>query len=197
MSENLSFEDLLLRVRQGDEGAAQELVRRYEPAIRRAVRFRLANSRLARLVDSMDICQSVLASFFVRAGAGQYDLHKPEQLFKLLVAMAHNKLATQDRAQRRQRRDYRRLQAGGLEQEQAVSREPSPSRQVVMQDLLQRAQRLLSAEEQQIAELRKEGLEWQAIAQRLGGTAEGLRKQLARAADRVAHELDLDEYCHE
>ena len=42
--------------------------------------FRLADARLGNLLDSMDICQSVLTSFFVRAAAGQYDLETPEQL---------------------------------------------------------------------------------------------------------------------
>ena len=77
MSELRSFEELLQQVRAGDQEAARQLVQRYEPAIRRAVRFRLADSRLARLMDSMDICQSVLASFFLRAAAGQYDLERP------------------------------------------------------------------------------------------------------------------------
>jgi RNA polymerase sigma-70 factor (ECF subfamily) len=194
MPESLSFQDLLQRVRGGDQGAARELVQRYEPAIRRAVRFRLADSRLGRLLDSMDICQSVLGSFFVRAAAGQYDLESPEQLFKLLVAMAQNKLAMQERSQRRQRRDYRRLQADALDQDQALSSEPSPSQQVAIQDLLKAAQRLLSPEEQRLVELRKQGLEWAAIAEQIGGTPEALRKQLARAADRVAHQLHLDNY---
>src|SRR5260221_3136505 len=60
---------------------------------RRAIRFRLADTNLARLLDSMDICQSVLASFFLRAAAGQFDIEQPQQLVKLLVAMARNKLA--------------------------------------------------------------------------------------------------------
>jgi RNA polymerase sigma-70 factor (ECF subfamily) len=45
--------------------------------------------------DSMDICQSVLASFFVRAAAGQYDLQEPGQLIALLFRMARHKLAHQ------------------------------------------------------------------------------------------------------
>src|SRR5438309_2196398 len=102
MSAPDSFDDLIRRVRAGDQAAAAELVRRYEPAICRAVRFRLADSRLVRLLDSMDICQSVLASFFVIAAAGQYDITQPEQLLKLLVAMARNKLALEARAQQRQ-----------------------------------------------------------------------------------------------
>src|SRR5436305_3757208 len=104
-----TFEELIQRVRAGDQDAAGELVRRYEPAIRRAVHFRLGDAHLGGMLDSMDICQSVLASFFVRAASGQYDLQEPEHLLKLLVAMARNKLKFQARKQRAQRRDHRRV----------------------------------------------------------------------------------------
>jgi RNA polymerase sigma factor (sigma-70 family) len=197
MSDVLSFQDLLQRVRAGDQEAARELVQRYEPAIRRAVRFRLADSRLARLLDSIDICQSVFVSFFVRAAAGQFDIEQPEQLVKLLVAMARNKLAFQARAQQRQRRDCRRIQPGGLEEMLIASDEPTPSVHVAGQEMLEEAQRLMSADERQLVELRKEGLEWGAIAKKLSGSPEALRKKLARAVDRVAHQLELDDYCHE
>jgi RNA polymerase sigma factor (sigma-70 family) len=193
MSDALSFEELLRRVRDGDQEAAHELVQRYEPAIRRAVRFRLSDSRLGRLLDSMDICQSVLASFFVRAAVGEYDIQQPEQLLKLLVAMARNKLATQARAQKRQRRDYRRVEPGGLDEAQLAASQTSPSLDVAGQELLEEAQRLLSPDERKLAELRREGLEWTAIAERLGGNPETLRKQLARAMDRVVQQLHLDD----
>jgi RNA polymerase sigma-70 factor (ECF subfamily) len=62
-----------------EQDAASELVRRHEPSIRFAARFRLADSRLGGLLDSMDICQSVLKSFFVRAASGQYDLETPRR----------------------------------------------------------------------------------------------------------------------
>jgi RNA polymerase sigma factor (sigma-70 family) len=197
MSTPASFQDLIGRVRAGDQDAATELVRRYEPAIRRAVRFRLADSQLSRLFDSMDICQSVMASFFVRTAAGQFDIEQPEQLVKLLGAMARNKLAFQARAQKRQRRDCRRVDAGGLDEEQIAGDDPTPSQQVAGQELLQQAQRLMSAEERELIELRKEGLEWAAIAKRQGGTPEALRKKLARAVERAAHQLDLDDYIDE
>ena len=73
MSEESAFRDLIRRVRAGDEDAAKEIVRIYEPAIRREARVRLVDPRLRRLFDSMDICQSVFASFFVRAAMGQYE----------------------------------------------------------------------------------------------------------------------------
>src|SRR5436305_12736501 len=107
MSEEPSFRDLIARVRGGDERAATDLVRRYEPAIRRAVRFRLTDPRLRRTCDSMDVCQSVLLSFFVRAASGQYDLESPEQLLRLLTTMARNKLLNQARQQHAARRDSR------------------------------------------------------------------------------------------
>ncbi len=90
-----SFQTLIARVRSGDEQAAAELVRLYEPAIRRAARVRLLDTRLNRLLDSMDICQSVMASFFVRTALGQYELETPDQLLKLLATMTRNKLANQ------------------------------------------------------------------------------------------------------
>ncbi len=82
MSDDSSFQDLIRRVRSGDDDAAAELVRRYEPAIRRVVRLRLTDARLRRVFDSMDVCQSVLGSFFVRAAMGQYDLDNSDQLLK-------------------------------------------------------------------------------------------------------------------
>src|SRR5262249_19780647 len=49
-SSSESFGELIARVRAGDEQAAADLVRRYEPAIRRAARVRLVDTRLNRLL---------------------------------------------------------------------------------------------------------------------------------------------------
>src|SRR5689334_8009854 len=74
VSAETPFRKLIRRVRAGDQDAATELVRQYEPAIRRVVRVRLTDTRLRAALDSMDVCQSVLATFFVRAALGQYEL---------------------------------------------------------------------------------------------------------------------------
>jgi RNA polymerase sigma-70 factor (ECF subfamily) len=185
---------LRTRIRAGDERAAAELVRQFEPLIRREVHYQLRDRRLYRLFDSMDICQSVLASFFVRTAAGQYDLDSREQLVKLLVQMARNKLASAARKQNRQRRDSRRVDPDGVDRIEAVSdRSPSPSDLIAGEELLERFRRSLSDEEQKIADLRGQGVGWVDIAARLGGTAEARRSQLARAIDRVSRELGLDE----
>jgi RNA polymerase sigma-70 factor (ECF subfamily) len=193
MATGESFGEAIRRIRAGDEEAAAELVRRYEPLIRREVRMKLEDRRLSRVFDSMDICQSVLASFFVRAAAGEYDLEKPERLVGLLVKMARNKLAGAARRQYRQRRDARR-QGGGDEALAGVAgAEPTPSQQVGNAELLQKLRQQLSPEERELAELRGLGLSWDEIAQRLGGKAQARRVQLARAIERAAKELRLDD----
>ena len=196
-----SFGELIARVRAGDEQAAADLVRRYEPAIRRAARVRLVDTRLNRLLDSMDICQSVMASFFVRAALGQFELETPDQLLRLLATMARNKLAGQVKGHRAARRDFRRVAAAQGDRdgeadagaEQIAGQDPTPSRDLAARELLEEALRRLSPEEKRILDCREQGGQWSQIAEELGSTPEAIRKRLARAVDRVAHELGLDE----
>src|SRR5438309_4971534 len=184
------FRDLIQRVRSGEEAAAAELVQHYEPYIRRAVRVRMVDPRLKRLIDSMDICQSVLASFFARAALGQYELNSPEELLNLLVTMARNKLHNAVAKQRAERRDYRRNQKAG---DYVPASDATPSQLVSARELLEKFRNSLTAEERQLTELRATGCEWTDIAARLGGTPEALRRRLARAIDRVAQQLGLEE----
>ena len=127
MSDSSSFADFICRIRAGDEQAAVELVREYEPLIRREVRLRLHDPNLYRVFDSMDICQSVLASFFLRAASGQYDLDQPADLVKLLVGITRNKLAFQTRKQRAKRRDIRRIVLTPADELDVTGSSPTPS----------------------------------------------------------------------
>jgi RNA polymerase sigma-70 factor (ECF subfamily) len=186
-----TFAELISRVRVGDEQAAAVLVRRYEPEIRREVRFLLRDPFLRRSFDSMDICQSVMGSFFLRAALGEYDLNQPQDLIRLLISMTRNKVVDATRRQRAQRRDHRR--ATSLEAVDLATDAPSPSQVVEERELLALFRGRLSVEERQLAELRAAGREWADIARELGGTAEARRKQLTRAISRVSHELGLEE----
>src|SRR3954467_4198341 len=133
MSEE-SFTDLIARVRGGDERAASDLVPRYEPEIRREVRFLLRDPFLRRSFNSMDVCQSVLSSFFLRAALGEYDLDRPEDLIRLLISMTRNKVVDATPRKTAQRRDHRR--ATSLEAVDLASDTPSPSEEVAGRDLL-------------------------------------------------------------
>jgi RNA polymerase sigma-70 factor (ECF subfamily) len=191
MSPHDSFLDLMHRVRAGDQEAAARLVRAYEPAVRRMVRIRLRSSRLRRVVDSVDICQSVLGAFFVRVALGQYDLGSPEDLQRLLAVMARNKIIS--RARLRSATE----EGGGPAVEEAASPEATPSRQLEARDLLEQFRRRLSEEERWLAEQRSLNRPWAEIAVERGDTPEALRKRLTRALDRVAGELHLEDWDHE
>jgi RNA polymerase sigma-70 factor (ECF subfamily) len=187
VSEKENFHALLRRVRAGDQEAAAELVRQYEGEIRRAVRLRL-DPRLGRALDSMDICQSVLGNFFVRAAAGQFDLEEPAQLLKLLVKMARNRLL--DHARKPANRP---AAADSAVLTGAVGREETPSQVACYEELLQKVRERLTAEERDLAEQRAQGRPWAEIAAERGDSPERLRKLLERALDRVTREVGLEE----
>jgi RNA polymerase sigma-70 factor (ECF subfamily) len=193
MADDPPFEEFIRRIRAGDEQAAAELVRRYESTIRIEVRAHLTDPGLYRLFDSMDICQSVLAGFFLRAAAGGYELESPRQLLKLLVGITRRKVAFQARRHRSQRRDHRRVARSDLGELAVADGQPTPDRLAEGHNLLEEVRRRLTAEERAVADRRGEGRGWAEIAAELGGTAEGRRKQLTRALDRVAEELGLED----
>src|SRR5262245_6285168 len=95
----------------------------------------MANLPPTALLESSDICQSVLGSFFVRINLGQYSLNTPEQLVNLLATMARSKLAGQLRRQQTQRRDPRRIAAVECDEQPAST--PGPGTQVAAKDLLE------------------------------------------------------------
>jgi RNA polymerase sigma-70 factor (ECF subfamily) len=188
---NDSFHDLIRQVRAGDQDAAAELVRLYESAIRRAVRFRLQDARLRSQFDSMDICQSVLSSFFVRAAAGQYDIDTPEQLVKLLTTMARNKLASAARKEIVRNRAVCQAADRG-EAGELRSTETDPCDESSARELCREALKRLTAEERELVELRHRGYDWDSIAREKNSTPVVLRKRLSRALDRVLHEVGLE-----
>lgn len=193
MPDELSFRSLLGRARIGDGAAAAELVRHYEAAIRRAVRFRLTDAGLRSLLDSTDICQSVFGSFFVRMAAGQYDIDTPEQLLGLLTRMAQNKLTSQARREQAECRDRRRTRPGVRAAARPVAFVLSPSEEATARELLGELDRRLSPEERELRDLRREGRSWDEIATLLGDSPVVLRKRLSRALTRITGELGLGE----
>ena len=190
MAEQDLFADFIRRVRAGDELAAEELLRKFEPIVRRELRLNMTDRRMGRSVDSMDICQSIWSSFFLRAATGQFDLDTPNHLVKLLMSMVKHKLASQARQQHRQKRDVGRIEPDGSRVDDLSDQhQDTPSAIVSGQELLIVMERKLSSEERQIAELRRQGFSWAEVADQLGGTSQARRMQMDRAADRVAKQL--------
>ena len=168
------------RIRAGDERAAAELVKRVEPLIRREIRLRIRDANFNRAFDSLDICQSVLASFFFRAANGEYVLEHPDQVVRLLVTMARNRLISRTRKERCLVRDVRRLVAEPEALDLVADSQPSPSQIVVRNEQIHRIRELLTDEEWRVFELRTEGVSWDKVAATMGGSGPSRRMQLSR-----------------
>jgi RNA polymerase sigma-70 factor (ECF subfamily) len=185
-----AFRKLIVGVRAGDPDAAAQLVRTYEPEIRRVIRLELADARLARLLDSMDVCQSVLGKFFVHAAAGQLELDDPQQVLRLLVTMARNRL----RDHARKQRTRRQVAGEGPEGLEGVpGGGPTPSQIVASRELLQAVRDRLAPPDRYLADQRALGRDWADLAAQVGDSPGALRKRLQRALDRILRDLGLDE----
>ena len=187
MTDAVEFSALIARVRGGEREAMTQFVQRYERVIRRAAQVRGRLGRLQRVMDSSDLCQSVMAKFLQKLAAGAYDLQNPEALQFLLAAMARNRL-----------RDHVRKDAAakrgpgvnaGQTPNQVANPAAGPASQAADRELLALVRERLSPAERTLADLRMEGYEWDEIANKVGGTAEACRKQLERAIARVREAL--------
>jgi RNA polymerase sigma-70 factor (ECF subfamily) len=188
-----SFAGWIERVREGDADAAADLIQRYEQAVRVAVRVKLTDPRLRRQFDSMDVCQSVMASFFVRAAAGQFDLERPQQLVGLLVKMAQNKLLMQARRHGQQKRDVGRVVTGSDDPPPVADQGPGPVRTAAAKELLEAVYARLEPDEREVARRRSLGHSWAEIAADLGETEQAVRMRLSRAVNRIGPILGLDD----
>lgn len=186
LSEVEAFRELMRRVRDRDPAAWDELFQRYEPELRRAVRVRLAEQRLRCLLDSADICQSILANFYVCAAAGRYEVDSPEQLLQLLLKMAHNRLT--DKLRKYQLEFEHRDPRGTPLLDGLPARSGRP---VDLDNQVHALLQRLSPQERDLAEQRLAGRSWDALATERAISPEALRKRHARAIDQAAAELGL------
>ena len=82
-----AFQELIRRVRAGDRPAAR-WTEEGETVIRQADALPMKDARL-RAHDSIDICQSVLGTFFIHAANGEKTLARPNSYAQLLVGDIH------------------------------------------------------------------------------------------------------------
>ena len=171
--EKLDFEKLFADLRAGDERAAAELVRRYEPYLRQVVRVRLTNPHLRRVFDSLDVCQSVLGEFFVRMADGRFQFQDPDRL-----------RAVGDDGPQQARRPARheRRHSGGLPQNfDTPARALGPEELTLQRELAHAIRDRLSDRESWLVDQRLQGRSWIEIAAHDGGQPAALRMMYARA----------------
>ncbi len=189
ISDMEDFRRVLDQVKEGDDGAAWELVERYGEDIRNAVR-RSLNRRLRPKFDSLDFVQLVWSSFF-RKNYQTERFGSPEELVAYLVAMARNKVGMETR-RRLISHKYNVNRESSLEEESYYSREEIPSSVPAPLEFAiarERWDRLLSSSPnhyKKIIQLRLQGRTCQDIADSLQIDESTVRRFLKRLQQETA-----------
>lgn len=193
MAEDDYIRDCLGRAAAGDEAAFADLLARHEPALRRAIAWRI-DRRLAARLDVSDVIQETALEASRRLPAY---LNQPEMPFGLWLRwLAHEKLLQLHRVhlQTEMRAVQREIPQLPIDSSAAVvrgllGREPSPSRAVANAELaetLRRSLGMLDEDERDLILWRHfEQLSNKDIAQLLGVTEATAGKRYIRALERL------------
>jgi RNA polymerase sigma-70 factor (ECF subfamily) len=188
-----SDHSLLRRLRGGDQDAATQLYFRYAHRIL-ALAKKNRSPDLASRGDAEDIVQSVFRIFFRRATHGHYDVPAGEDLWKLLLVIALNRLRAERVFHRAAKRDVR-LTTGGaaLEHSPAGRGKADDSASTCLQVVLQEALDRLTPQHRTIVELRIEGYEVAEIARRTERSKRTVERVLQEARQQLRGLLPLQE----
>jgi RNA polymerase sigma-70 factor (ECF subfamily) len=183
----------------GDRQALDDLLRRYEPRLRRIVRIRL-NARLRRCLESVDIIQETYTSAF--QAIERLELRSTASILQWLARIAENHMIDAYRRHYGTKRNRDREGGGDPEwgdagkEWGAQPHQPlSPDKEVAKQEILAMVDNAVSQlpdEEREVVLLRSyHGGSWAYVAKQMGRPSEDAARQLHRRARmRLARLLD-------
>jgi RNA polymerase sigma-70 factor (ECF subfamily) len=195
-----SFDDLMTRLRAGDETAAEEIFQRFAGRLIALARSRL-DSLVRRRMDPEDVLQSVFRSFFQRHADGRITLEGWESLWSLLTVLTLRKCGRKIVYHRAARRDVRRVASPANPDDTALAgamaREPAPEEAAMLTEIVEQLLRGLSQREQEIVVLGLQGYGSSEIAAQVHCTERTIQRILARIRGRLeaATTRDLSPDC--
>jgi RNA polymerase sigma-70 factor (ECF subfamily) len=168
--ESNDIQAFLARIQAGDEGAARELLTRYEAEVRLVVRRQLPRLLRSRF-DSLDFLQSVWGSFFRRLHLGPTEFEDSRHLVAFLARAAKNKVIDEYRRAASQKHDMHREEPIWYENQSPrdlAADLDTPSEIAQANEAFERLRDLLPEARQNILELKAEGLSSREIGEKLG-----------------------------
>jgi RNA polymerase sigma-70 factor (ECF subfamily) len=183
MPDPLPDDPVVHLLRAGDQDAARELVDRYANQLVALARRRISQ-RLASRIDAEDIVQSVFRTFFHRAKEGQFQLHEPDDVCKLLARITVHKTFRQIAFHKRAKRDPGQETGHSDEAHEMLLKlmggEPTPEEATAFVDQLEHFFNRLKPDERHILELRMDGYSNVEIAEKLKITDRTIRRIMER-----------------
>ena len=189
--DEVDFAALIEGARLGNEAAVAALLGRFEPEIRTMVRVRLPRA-LRNQLDSMDIVQAVWTSVFTGKENDVGRFTEVGQFRGFLAGVARNKVYEEHRRRTRtkkydlgrEERLYVRKGERDIPREVFAS-DPTPSEEVQSEDRMNQLIRGRTAEEVRVVELRREGLTYDEIAEKLGISERSVRRVIEAIRERM------------
>lgn len=175
---------LLRWIQSGNQEAATQLYYRYAERLRALVEAE-SSPDLARREEAADIVQSIFSSFFRGVGKGYYDIPAGEEIWKLFLVIALNKICAKGTYHRAAKRDVRHtLGPEPLEHYSKTERDTDSPAFVFLQAVVREALDGLPPVSRHIVTLRIEGYEIAEIAART--------QRSKRTVERVLQEFRRD-----
>jgi RNA polymerase sigma factor (sigma-70 family) len=184
--------EFLQRIQAGDEGAARELLQRFEAEVRLVVRRQLPRLLRSRF-DSLDFLQSVWGSFFRRMRQAPTDFEDSRHLVAFLARAAKNKVIDEYRRSASRKHDMHReepLWGAGRRAREVADSIDSPSEIAQAHEVYGRLQELVPEEKRSILQMKAEGLSSKDIGERLGISERTVQRVLEDLRRRVETEWE-------
>jgi RNA polymerase sigma-70 factor (ECF subfamily) len=181
-----NIQELLARIKDGDDEAARELLLRYEPKIRLVVRRQLPRLLRSRF-DSLDFLQSVWGSFFQKIRSGPNDLDEEQNLVTFLAWAARNKVIDAYRRAATQKQNIKREQRleVSTDNDVALAQGDTPSELAEARETFDRLRGLLPEDRQVILDLKAAGYSCREIGERLDMSERTVQRLLESLRDRA------------
>jgi RNA polymerase sigma-70 factor (ECF subfamily) len=190
MSDPSSFDNLMTRLRSGEDEAARAVFVRYARRLVGLARSHL-DARLAVKSDPEDVVQSAYKSFFVRHRRGDLDVGSWDGLWGVLTLITLRKCADRAAFYRAAKRDVKREQVDAAEVAPAVDlaldREPAAHEAVALAETVEALFRLADdPDERAILELSLQGY----TAAEIAGKLDRAERSVRRLRERVRKRLE-------
>lgn len=169
-----SDRSLLVDLHRGEEDAATKIYLRYADRLRALAHRQTATDLRSRL-DPEDIVQSVFRTFFRHASVGHYQVPEGEELWKLFLVIALNKIRSTGAWHHAAKRDARVTVS-----DEAITQQPSEDENslailnLVIDDMLA----AMPPSNQQIIKLRIAGQEVEEIARQVDRSKRSVERVL-------------------
>jgi RNA polymerase sigma-70 factor (ECF subfamily) len=176
------------RVLQKESGFEAELVARYSDRLLAFARRELT-AFVRRRVDPEDVVQSVYRSFFNRLHQGQFAFEESHDLWRPLAAMTFHKTRNVVKFHLRERRDSRREQPLGQDDNLKDS-SPDEHDLAALVNSLEKLVSKLSDTRREIVLRRLDGMPIQDIAAQVGCSRQTVYRVLPHVQEIAAQELE-------